>query len=60
VSEQLPERIERLISIHEEELARELRALTGRNDITVEFDRTQILDRPKPVSLPEDYAESAE
>ncbi len=37
----VPERIEALIREHEEKLTAELRELTGRDDITVRFDRTE-------------------
>lgn len=60
MSEQLPERIERIIREHEEKLTAELRELTGRDDLTVEFNREPILGRTEPAPLPEDYWESAE
>jgi hypothetical protein len=60
MSEPLPERIEKLIREHEEKLTAELREITGRDDLTVTFDREQVLGWPEPAPLPGDYWESAE
>jgi hypothetical protein len=60
VSEPLPDRIEATIRAHEEKLTAELRELTGRDDLTVTFDREQVLGWPQPKPLPPDYWESAE
>jgi hypothetical protein len=59
MSEQLPERIEKIIREHEERLTAELRKLTGRDDLVAHFDRTPLLPQ-EPNPLPEDYWETAQ
>lgn len=56
----LPERVEATIVAAEKKLEKELRELTGRDDLVVRFDREPILGWPEPAPLPPDYAESAE
>ncbi len=51
MKERLPDRIEAIIRLHEEKLTEELRELTGRDDITVYFDREPILGWPTPASV---------
>ncbi len=54
------DRIEATIRVAEQKLTKELRELTGRDDLTVTFDREQVLGWPTPANLPPDYWESAE
>jgi len=57
MSERLPEYIEKIIREHEEKLTAELRELTGRDDLVVEFNREPILGWPTPAPLQKDYWE---